>query len=186
MNQRSYMQTWSAVARVLSAILPIVLFSGCAALLPTWEANRKMAVAMADQMLPEFKNVKRVRLSVGKVSGLASASMFGETCYVSFDADYLAGIRSSSELAFVIAHEVAHCDHGDVSFIVLIDHTHRKEFLADRRAHEVVKKFNFGDVTTLDESDLPIFLRHTTRESSSHPSGTARYAALASIRRNVP
>lgn len=173
----------SLVKAAVSFLIACAL-SGCASLSSPWGSKLQEAQSLVDQILPEFKNVKRVSLQINRVPGYANATMFQKTCYVTIDGDYLSGLKSKSELAFALSHEIAHCDNGDVSFLFNIDiDTHQKEFAADRKAHEVMTKLGFDDLTTLKTEDLPLFFRESTAASKSHPSGSARRTALSTTRR---
>jgi len=167
---------WKAVILLFACVL-----SGCA----TGPAVNSEDSRMADfitRLKPSFPGVKRVSTEVSTEVAGAGAGARGDThCHIVVDKTYFEKGVSDVELAFVLAHEMAHCDakHNDTRRL-FVDKTRfwEQEMFADKMAIDATRNAGLGDVSVLAPADLPFFLRESYPASGTHPGGAERLSAL--------
>lgn len=158
--------------------------SGCAAVATNHCGDSRIPEYVA-KLKPSFPNIKRVSVDVnGEVAGNVAGSKGNSTCQVVIAEGFIKNGVSDVELAFVLAHEMAHCDvdHGN-SRRMFTDAVRfrEQELLADKMALDATRNTGLGDISALPPDDLPFFLKVTHQESSTHPGGRARLNALNGI-----
>lgn len=158
---------------------------GCAKIPLQEQVERESLEILISKLQPKFSKVQSVTLSIqDKVGGGVAASSGNTHCRVSVSRQYLRNAASQTEVAFVLAHELAHCEaahSAERHVFENIELNWRQEFAADRRALEVTRKAGLGDVASTEVENLPFFLRKEHLASSTHPSGEARFNALKAM-----
>jgi hypothetical protein len=170
---------WKVIVLLLVSAL-----SGCASG-PVLKSGDSRADAFISKLKPNFPRVKWVFLDIQEdAAGETAGSWGSESCHISIDKKYLENRASDVELAFVLAHELAHCDSGHTAARRMFVDTNLfwdQEIEADKLALDATRKSGLGDVSVLAPADLPFFLRDSQRASNTHPAGDVRLNALRGI-----
>jgi hypothetical protein len=160
------------------------LFSGCATGLSTNSGNPRVDDIIARLRL-NYPSIKSISVDTrGAVDGRVAGSRGSSSCHILVDVTYLSSGVSDVELAFVLAHELAHCgaDHAAQRRMFVNSMRYwEQEIEADRLARDATRAAGLGDVAALAPTELPFFLKDSHPATLTHPAGKARLTALKGI-----
>jgi hypothetical protein len=170
--------------KILILFVVSTFFSGCATGFSTNSGNTRVD-ELVYRLRFSYPSVKSISVDArGPVEGRVAGSRGNSACHISVDVTYLSSGVSDVELAFVLAHELAHCGADHAAKRRMFGDSRRyweQEIEADRLAREATRDAGLGDVAALAPPDLPFFLKESHPATITHPAGKARLNALKGI-----
>ena len=165
-------------------IMVAFALSGCASVSIGDNSDPRIADYIS-RLKPSFANIERISVGISsEVAGNVAGSRGNSNCHVVVDKGYIEKGASDVELAFVLAHEMAHCDadhSGARRMFVDPARFREQELMADKMALDATRKAGLGDISVLTADELPFFLKDSYRESNTHPAGRARLNSMRGI-----